>query len=261
MMSAKKNVTLRAAAVLFALALITSCFVGGTFAKYVTTGNGSDTARVAKFGVKVEANGTMFAEEYATDDENAQATIVKSVISSGKSDVEGAPKDNVVAPGTSGNMGSVKLTGKPEVAVSVTYAPTVELNDGWVDADGKFYCPLQITIGTATIDGHKFNDKGQFVAAIESEIRAHNRKYEPNTDLKTFSYVYDTDLNLSRNPSIDISWAWPFEATTNDNLDHDAAAKEIAANNVKDTYLGDQAAAGHPATISIEVVATVSQVD
>ena len=47
MMSAKKNVTLRAAAVLFALALITSCFVGGTFAKYVTNGTGSDKARGA----------------------------------------------------------------------------------------------------------------------------------------------------------------------------------------------------------------------
>ena len=57
---------MRVAGLLLALVLVTSCFVGGTFAKYVTSGGGTDHARVAKFGVTVKATGndTMFATQY-----------------------------------------------------------------------------------------------------------------------------------------------------------------------------------------------------
>ena len=95
-MASRKNHTLKLAGILLALVLVTSCFVGGTFAKYVTKGTGSDSARVAKFGVKVTANGTMFAKEYDTDTENVKATIAKSVFST----------DKVIAPGTKGNKRS-----------------------------------------------------------------------------------------------------------------------------------------------------------
>ena len=129
---------MRVAGLLLALVLVTSCFVGGTFAKYVTSGEGADSARVAKFGVKITANGTMFAKEYATDDESVSGTIAKSVVSSDTS--------KLVAPGTKGNMVSMTLTGTPEVAVRVQYTATLTLNDNWKDADGKFYCPLHFKI-------------------------------------------------------------------------------------------------------------------
>ena len=67
-MTLKKNWMLRAAVLMLALVLITSCFVGGTFAKYVTSGIGGDVARVAKFGVTVTAtNNSMFKTTYETD--------------------------------------------------------------------------------------------------------------------------------------------------------------------------------------------------
>ena len=48
----KKNNSMRIAIVVIALTLITSCFVGSTFAKYTATVTGSDTtSRVAKFVV------------------------------------------------------------------------------------------------------------------------------------------------------------------------------------------------------------------
>ena len=81
---------MRAAVLMLALVLITSYFVGGTFAKYVTSKSGTDSARVAKFGVTVTANGDVFAKEYDTDDQTVVGTIAKSVIST----------DKVVAPGT-----------------------------------------------------------------------------------------------------------------------------------------------------------------
>ncbi len=66
-MTSKKNRTLRAAVLMLALVLITSCFVGGTFAKYVTSGEAGDNARVAKWGVSItrlHATGDIFAKEY-----------------------------------------------------------------------------------------------------------------------------------------------------------------------------------------------------
>lgn len=242
MMSAKKNVTLRAAAVLFALALITSCFVGGTFAKYVTDGKGSGSARVAKFGVTVEAKGTLFAKEYKTDDQNAVATISHSVMS--------LNDQNVVAPGTKGEMLSMKLSGQPEVAVQVTYTPTIELNDEWKDADGNFYCPLKIKIGTLNFYGTEYGSKEQFVQKITEEIATYNQKYAPKTDLATATFG---DENNSKSASLDISWEWAFEHGTTD--------EEKVANNAKDTFLGDQAANGHAGTIDISVVTTVTQID
>ena len=40
-MASRKNHTLKLAGILLALVLVTSCFVGGTFAKYVTSGTGN----------------------------------------------------------------------------------------------------------------------------------------------------------------------------------------------------------------------------
>ena len=40
------------AALLLVLTLVTTCFVSGTFAKYVSEGEGEDAARVAKWGIK-----------------------------------------------------------------------------------------------------------------------------------------------------------------------------------------------------------------
>ena len=136
----KKNRTMRAAALMLTLTMITSCFVGGTFAKYTTNSTGTDSARVAKFGVAVTANGPTFAKEYAKDDDKFTLEA-NSVVST-----------DVVAPGTNGNMASMTLSGTPEVAVRVSYEGKFDISDNWT-VDSEFYCPLQITIGTAIIDG------------------------------------------------------------------------------------------------------------
>ena len=51
----KKNRLMRIAALLLVLTLATSCFVGGTFAKYTSTATGSDTATVAKWDIQLKA--------------------------------------------------------------------------------------------------------------------------------------------------------------------------------------------------------------
>lgn len=56
----KKNKTLRAAGILFLATMLTTCMTAGTFAKYTTGDRAEDSARVAKFGVTVTADGSLF---------------------------------------------------------------------------------------------------------------------------------------------------------------------------------------------------------
>ena len=238
-MTSKKNWTLRAAVLMLALVLITSCFVGGTFAKYVTSGSGTDSARVAKFGVTVTASGDLFAKEYATDDQTVVGTIAKSVIST----------DKVVAPGTESNGDFVAATvaGTPEVAVRVSYkldTATLQL-ENWKDGDGKFYCPLVFKVktpdGNTVISGMEFQTAEAMKAALVNAVAAYTKDYAPGTDLS--GKAADT---------LAISWEWPFET---------GADADKPANNVKDTFLGDEAAAGRAATVSLTLATTVTQID
>ncbi len=238
-MTSKKNWTLRAAVLMFALVLITSCFVGGTFAKYVTSGSGTDSARVAKFGVTVTASGDLFAKEYATDDQTVVGTIAKSVIST----------DKVVAPGTesNGDFVAATVTGTPEVAVRVSYkldTATLQL-ENWKDGDGKFYCPLVFKVktpdGNTVISGMEFQTAEAMKAALVNAVAAYTKDYAPGTDLS--GKAADT---------LAISWEWPFET---------GADADKPANNVKDTFLGDEAAAGRAATVSLTLATTVTQID
>ena len=51
----KKNKMMRLASGLLVAVLITTSTISGTFAKYVTTADAKDEARVAKFGVVITA--------------------------------------------------------------------------------------------------------------------------------------------------------------------------------------------------------------
>lgn len=225
----KKTKLMRAALLLLVLTLITSCFVGGTFAKYTTSKTGSDTARVAKWGVTVVANGDTFAHKYTTDDQSVVATIANSVVSSREQDM-------VVAPGTRGNMVGMTITGTPEVAVRVNYVADFKVENWTVGGEGntsKFYCPLQIKVGSTTIDGTKFDSKDLFEAAVNTEISTYSKNYAAGTDLSTASVT---------TPSV--SWEWPFSVNAADDAD--------------DTALGNLKTAP---TVSLTVTTTVEQIN
>lgn len=110
----KKNNVMRVFSLLLALTLISVCAISGTFAKYVTKAEGKDNARVAKWGVLLNVEGSAFASKYATsDDTYAQA--------GGEYSVEAFNgTDKVVAPGTNseevGQTLTASVTGTPEVA-------------------------------------------------------------------------------------------------------------------------------------------------
>ena len=219
----KKNKMMRIASALLVAVILTTCAISGTFAKYVTSGNGSDVARVAKFGVTVTGTADTFKETYAKND-TGFTLAANTVVST----------EDVVAPGTSGSMAAFTLTGTPEVAVRVEFAGTLELGDKWVDSASAYYCPIEVTVGDTTFKGTDYTSADLFETAVNDKIATFSKDYEANTDLTTIGA-----------DAPEISWAWAFEGN----------------DDTKDTYLGDQAAEGNAATISLDVTATVTQID
>ena len=226
----KKNIMMRVASALFVSVLLSTCAISNTFAKYVSTGSSENSARVAKWGVTVTGTPGMFATKYATDD--TSFTLATDTVLS---------TEDVVAPGTGGTMTNFTITGTPEVAVRVNFEGKLELGDKWKDNNGSYYCPIEITVGDTAFKGTSYASASEFENAVNGKIAAFSKDYAANTNLSTIG---------ADAPSI--SWAWAFE-------DNDDVNKDVK--DVKDTYLGNQAAAGNAATISLNVTATVTQID
>lgn len=221
----KKTKLMRAALLLLVLTLITSCFVGGTFAKYTTSAEGSDIARVAKWGVKITANGATFAKEYDS------GVATKTVLS--------ADDSKVVAPGTKGDMVKMTITGTPEVAVRVNYTADFKV-ENWT-VDGKFYCPLHIKVGGTWYDGTGYDSADAFARDVSKAI----------SDLSG-NYAAGTDLSGAGVPSV--IWEWPYENT---GASTDTGVKNPQTNE-SDTKLGNLEKAP---TVSLTVTTTVTQID
>lgn len=176
----RKNKMMRTAAVLGVATMLTASVISGTFAKYTVSDSASDSAQVAKFGVEITTNGSMFAKTYATDDKTVTG-IANSVISSGDD-------KNVVAPGTSGDLVESTITGTPEVAVNVKREATLTLT-GWESKQeasaesASYYCPIKINVGKTAYYGLDYSSADAFKSAVETAINADNNNYAPNTNL------------------------------------------------------------------------------
>lgn len=246
-MTSKKHWTLRAAGLLFALVLITSCFVGGTFAKYVTSKSASDSARVAKFGVVIEAqDNTAFKTTYDTVDAGTGVSF---------NSVATTTADSLVAPGTGEDDAvTFSITGTPEVAVHVALSMTgtdVVLNAGTYpdlttpDPDDKFildnpYHPVVFTLkkgGTKLASGT--------ISDINTKLSALSKDCVAGTDLSTVFGTYT------------LSWKWAFEDTAiTDKADTLLGTLATSATAVSGVGVGD-----YYSHVLLILNATVTQID
>ena len=243
----KKNTMMRLASGLLVAVLLSTCAISGTFAKYVTTADVEDTARVAKWGVTVTATGSLFETKYDNDgeiekDENGD-DIAYTVVSSGTEDV--------VAPGTAKADGlTFSITGTPEVAVNIDFnisnvkdvllpkGTYLDYTTGNNDADtfplDKDYYPIVYILKQAGAEVKKGT-----MADIEAYLNDIEGNYPAGTNLTTTFGTYT------------LSWSWEFGDS---------------ANNKADTFLGQLAAgiataAGASTTASATIEITVSQID
>ena len=125
-MKKKINKPMRAAGILLVATMLTTCMTAGTFAKYTTSDSATDTARVAKFGVNVSVNGSLFGEEYVEANGNTPDVWTGHYVQDDDTTNVGtvqvfAQGENVVAPGTKNNTGlGLKIQGQPEVDCEVS---------------------------------------------------------------------------------------------------------------------------------------------
>ena len=198
----KKTKLMRAALLLLVLTLVTSCFVGGTFAKYTTSATGSDTARVAKWGFTANNSSVVLTDLFKVAyDQNVQ----------GKADV--------IAPGTT-NSANFKFeynttnngATAPEVAYNFTVSTTGSTCDQsiqdnanikWKLDEGQWGTWTELLAAIDALDGDKTYAAGELPDAFKTGSDEHT-----------------------------VSWQWLFDATSAGAADLDAT----------DTAMGNAAA-------------------
>lgn len=236
----KKNRMMRVASCLLVLVLLTTCVISGTFAKYTTFDDAQDSAKVAKWGITLTVEG----DDVLYDDAKSGDEVTGLKVNA---------KD-LAAPGTYQKLATVKLTGQPEVAYSITVVVSLELEYWKVEANE--YCPLVFTVkgesyyigkdGIATVD--------ELEEAIEDAI-AKVIAGDAAADTTDGTYVVEYLATSNVAPAVPVTandvlvdWTWAF-------------AEGTYQTNAKDTALGNNAAKGTPATIDFSLAVTVDQID
>jgi hypothetical protein len=232
---------MRLAGGLMIATMLSTSIVSGTYAKYVTSDNAEDSARVAKFGVTVTASGSLFDKTYmsvgggntpgGTTADTGDTTLT----------VESSNADNLVAPGTKNDDGiTFVIAGTPEVDVrldvdvddssfkeiflkSGTYP---DMTTGKVD--DKFdntadYYPVKFTLTQTktTAEGKVTTNlvTAGTLAKVEEELeKLSNNSIDANTDL------------AGAIGTLKLTWEWDFD-------DNGAGTYDK-----QDTLLGDLAA-------------------
>lgn len=261
----KKNRMMRLASGLLVAVLITTSTISGTFAKYVTTDSANDSARVAKWGVTVTANGTLFEDTYkdAPTETASEMTVVAK------------DSKDVVAPGTNNTDDSFifSITGVPEVDVKVTVEVTNAENDVFLkagtyenlttgDPDDETnvavdYYPVKYTFRHTPTTGPETVENNLTLAQLVALLNAidDTATYDANTDLATVFGEYE------------ISWAWAFgtEGAPSGNDEADTILGDLAAGSPEAGLNGATLTAGmgndYNLSTGLEIAIRVEQVD
>lgn len=245
----KKNKMMRLASGLLVAVLITTSTISGTFAKYVTADIAEDSARVAKWGVVVTADGTLFGKTYlnATGDTPGADDADPATIT-----VKSSNDEKVVAPGTKNDTGiSASISGKPEVDVRVMVAVRGLLPDGSTTDEVKdiylaseTYADLTTgnttdsftapdTYGTGFYYPVVFTLTHSAGAGVTAGTLAEVEEY-----LEDLSTTYEANTNLANEiGDLKLTWTWDYGTKAND-----AYTLNVSASDEADTYLGFLAA-------------------
>lgn len=229
----KQNKRKRGIGALLALTSITACLVAGTFAKYVTTGESRNYARVAKFGVELEVeDDTMFSTSYASGTDDAAQAGIETTITSSEEGV------NVVGPGT-GEKDSLKFSikGTPEAEVALVINMDNELSDVYLKQGSyKDYTKAPYTDHFEVTDANGYHPIAFTLKKITGEtaetVVDGKTLEDVNTYLKGAVSKETCNPNTEINESYTLSWKWALGVVSDSNK----------VKNSADTLLGNIAA-------------------
>jgi hypothetical protein len=215
----KKNKPMRLASALLVVTLLTTSMISSTFAKYVSSDSGSDTARVAKWGITVSASGDLFGTTYKQASDNTIGTGASGETLTVKS----SGTDKVVAPGTQNTTGvTFKVNGTPEVSYIIE-ASSLNVKDVFIAA-GTYqvtkgdktqiitltenYSPIVYTLkkGSTTVTGD-----------LTTVTKALTDGLQGITSTQTTAVTHDS--NKEADTEYTLTWAWAFNSAVNDELD------------------------------------------
>ena len=197
--SERKNNRKTAVIVALLLTLIAlMCFGGYTFSKYVTSGSGTGTAQVAKWGYTIEVDGSnLFGKNYKFDGVSSKATTDDTGLT-----VMASGDYNVIAPGTTGSM-TFKIKGQAEVKalIAMGITPEKDVVLKMKKADGKeiVYNPVKWTLKK---NGVVMTGAGNTTLA---DVANHFHS-DPVLGVKEAGTVVEKTI-------YELSWAWAFEGT------------------------------------------------
>jgi len=241
----KKNKMMRLASCLLVAVLLTTSMISGTFAKYVTTNGGSDSASVAKFGVAINVNNDlgMFSTEYNKEDGAYKGTL----------SVKSEASDQIVAPGTKGSM-TFTITGKPEVATRVAVdfgedTKAIQLAAGTYKLPAGYFGDEETEVTTTAVyEPIKFYFGNKAEDALVPEDYTMTLEQLKAAMVTAFTKDYPVNYDFAGSENYTLAWSWAFENAV-ENVDF------------LDTYLGYQAATAAAQQEVLDFDITVTQID
>lgn len=262
----KKNKSMRLAGGLMIATMLSTSIVSGTYAKYVTSDNAEDSARVAKFGVTVTASGSLFDKTYMSVGGGNTPGGITADTDNTTLTVESSNDNKLVAPGTKNTEGiTFAIAGTPEVDVKLdvvvdevkevflnakTDLPDMTTGDAEDTFDNTAdYYPVKFTLTQTktTAEGKVTTNlvTAGTLAKVEEEIeKLSNNSIDANTDL------------AGAIGTLKLTWEWDFDASGAGTYDK------------QDTLLGDLAvdktlidSSLYSLDESIKISISVTQVD
>lgn len=189
---------MRLASALLVLTLLTTSIISGTFARYTAQDSAGDVARVAKWGVVLQAAGSLYGTNYQ-ESSNIITNGTKGI------SVEGTQiaDTNVIAPGTKNEKGmSFSINGKPEVSTFVQVkvaGANVFLAPGDYGVMVECKAVTADNIGSLAADGlYTVDDEGSFTKVATNAGYNTDMAYYTLEDAVTVAnYYYPVEYKLT----------------------------------------------------------------
>lgn len=239
----------RIALILLALLLIAAIAFGAyTYSKYVSSGNGSGSATVAKWGFTVEMeNGDNAGFSTKYNNSGVAAVDGKAIVA------DTTTEGNVVAPGANGSLtftvgGKAEVLAKISATVEVNNEVSLTLKKG--ESESVTYYPIKYTLNDGSSYVVNAGTMAQVKAYLEGESFTKTIAAGDTLDSKTYT----------------LSWKWIFEGenltvgeSTTVNCDElDTILGQIASNSESPETYTISDSNGDPWTITAsEAVTTV----
>lgn len=241
-MKKSNNKVTRFAIIVLALTMVALILVSGTYAKYISTATGSDTATVAKWDVKV--NDTQIAHATA---QTFEFDLFDTIKDTNFATEENVSTGKIIAPGTSGEF-NINVLNESQVDANIA----ISLTKTQAGVGGTVTNGATPTAGTVPVPDIPLEYK---LISVNTETSAETVLSDWSATLPTI-----TDEVLDKEDGekeIKIQWRWLYQVQ-----DAGSDPATYATRDASDTILGIAARENATApSITITATVTATQID